>query len=686
MKVSAHKARAILALAPNEAGSSPDKKDAQTLRTVLSLIGLPSGLKGHLVAEMRDIDNEPLIRVVGGSQIETLVSHDMIGRLMLMSTCMPGLASVFHSTLGFAGHEFYAKEWPEVVGLEFDQLQQRFPEAIVIGIEKMLKPGNVAPKHRLILNPPGDLEIKKGDKIIVIAEDDDTYSPKDPSVSAVATEEDLPATSGEDDIVEKFLMTGWRRDIRDLISLLDHMVNPGSELHLFAELPADRPHLSNEALTAYRNTILENEGLDLSSLINVRLVHHQGNSACRKDLVRCLDLETFTGVMILADEMHESNVMHSDSHNLATLLLIRDIQQRNISKMKGLKRRRSLVRTTTGAHNVTTRPSNKKRGLSQGLQKTSLAEIACPIICEILDSRTQKSISMNPAISSTSDFVQSNQMISQVLAMICEDRNVTFILQEILGGKGSMFQIKPHHEYVRQGEIISFMGIAMRAQLRGEILCGYQDPTGTWMNPDLKHRPKGWDSSFMVVLCKPKWLSQKTQKPVPESVSVNLGPLDSPPPLASDTVAARQPNPSLGLMLAGNRTVPQIAANAAKRILPHQHIPGNYDDDDKTLHEVHDGGKEQSATSSKRRQSDGAFISRLSNRLGASAMRRSARAMRQVPTSQSSYDATEQSMLLTEVQTLREQMVGMRQSLNVLAGHQTMVSGFNQHHVENSNQ
>ena len=50
---------------------------------------------------MRDKDNEALIHLIGRGNVETVVSHDIIGRLMLMSVRQPGLAEVYGSVLGF---------------------------------------------------------------------------------------------------------------------------------------------------------------------------------------------------------------------------------------------------------------------------------------------------------------------------------------------------------------------------------------------------------------------------------------------------------------------------------------------------------------------------------------------------------------------------------------------------------
>lgn len=70
------------------------QSDARALRVVLSLTGVKEGLKGHVVVEMSDLDNEPLVKLVGGELIETVVAHDVIGRLMIQCALQPGLAQV----------------------------------------------------------------------------------------------------------------------------------------------------------------------------------------------------------------------------------------------------------------------------------------------------------------------------------------------------------------------------------------------------------------------------------------------------------------------------------------------------------------------------------------------------------------------------------------------------------------
>lgn len=61
---------------------------------MLSLTGVKEGLRGHVVVELSDVDNEPLVKLVGGELTETVVAHDVIGRLMIQCALQPGLAQV----------------------------------------------------------------------------------------------------------------------------------------------------------------------------------------------------------------------------------------------------------------------------------------------------------------------------------------------------------------------------------------------------------------------------------------------------------------------------------------------------------------------------------------------------------------------------------------------------------------
>jgi hypothetical protein len=104
-----------------------------------------------------------MVSLLGGADVVTMVSHDIVGRMMTMAARQPGLASVFDSVLGFDGDEFYMESWPEFTGLHFGQLPELFPCGILCGVCDEF--------NRIVLNPPAKYIIKEMDELVVIAED-----------------------------------------------------------------------------------------------------------------------------------------------------------------------------------------------------------------------------------------------------------------------------------------------------------------------------------------------------------------------------------------------------------------------------------------------------------------------------------------------------------------------------------
>ncbi|KAF4138284.1 Castor and Pollux of voltage-gated ion channel [Phytophthora infestans] len=454
LKVSAHRARSIIIMAISSGDA--DRSDAAILRTVLSLKTLPE-LSGHIVAELRDIDNDPLLRLVGGNDVEILVSHDVIGRLVLMSARSPGLARVYSALLGFEGNEFYFKEWPECVGVLFSGLAERFPNATPLGIKR--KNGEV------FICPKADLAVEEGDEILVLAEDDDTYKACPPVPIEVGR---VPVPPSKVSSQERILMCGWRRDIRDMIQLLDAVVRPGTELHMICEEPIQ-----------LRNKSLLESGLDVNTLKNLKIVHHLGNTAIRRQLEK-LPWTSFTSIMILSDQSRETDIMHSDSHSLASLLLIRDLQGQSL-------------RTNSGPEAV---PNY------------------CKCISEILDPRTQRTISTSATILKLSEFIQSNELVSCILAMISESRDVRVILDELLGPQGAYFEVESSTRYCEVFEKVSFWQLAKRAMTRGDILCGYQvrGAEETVLNPEGKDQSRLWNNTDMIVIRNAKNITLPTRR------------------------------------------------------------------------------------------------------------------------------------------------------------------------------
>ncbi|KAH9685197.1 putative ion channel protein POLLUX [Citrus sinensis] len=472
-KVSVSKARAIIVLASDE---NADQSDARALRVVLSLTGVKEGLRGHVVVEMSDLDNEPLVKLVGGELIETVVAHDVIGRLMIQCALQPGLAQIWEDILGFENAEFYIKRWSQLDDLRFEEVLISFPDAIPCGIKVAAEGG------KIILNPDDNYVLKEGDEVLVIAEDDDTYAPG--PLPEVVRKRSFLKIPDPPKYPEKILFCGWRRDIDDMIMVLEAFLAPGSELWMLNEVPEKE-----------REKKLTDGGLDISGLMNIKLVHREGNAVIRRHL-ESLPLETFDSdkplkalgqalqhILILADESLEDSIVHSDSRSLATLLLIRDIQSKRLPYRDT---KPTSLRLSGFSH------SSWIREMQQASDKSI-------IISEILDSRTRNLVS----VSRISDYVLSNELVSMALAMVAEDKQINRVLEELFAEEGNEMCIKPAEFYLFDQEEISFFDIMIRGRQRQEIVIGYRlaNTERAIINPSQKSEPRKWslDDVFVVI-------------------------------------------------------------------------------------------------------------------------------------------------------------------------------------------
>ncbi|ONK78617.1 uncharacterized protein A4U43_C02F20690 [Asparagus officinalis] len=457
-KVSVSTARAVVVLAED---GNADLSDARALRTVLSLNGVKEGLRGHIVVELSDLDNEVLVKLVGGDIVETVVAHDVIGRLMIQCARQPGLAQIWEDILGFENCEFYIKRWPQLEGMQFEDILISFPDAIPCGI-KVASCGG-----KIILNPDDSYVLQEGDEVLVIAEDDDSYAPTTlPMVCGGYLPKDFIVPKSH----ERILLCGWRRDMENIIMVLDAFLAPDSELWMFNDVP------ENE-----RERKLVDGGLDFSRLENITLVNREGNAVIRRHL-ESLPLESFDSILILADESVEDSAIQADSRSLATLLLIRDIQA------KRLPYKETLI-------------SHVHRGnFSQGswIGEMQQASDRSVIICEILDPRTKNLLS----VSKISDYVLSNELVSMALAMVAEDRQINDVLEELFAEEGNELQIRPADIYLREEEELNFYEIILRARQRKEIVIGYrfENEEQAVINPPNKEVRRKWSAKDVFVV------------------------------------------------------------------------------------------------------------------------------------------------------------------------------------------
>ncbi|ETV75344.1 hypothetical protein H257_10205 [Aphanomyces astaci] len=451
LRVSAPQARSITIMSSDE---QADVSDAALLRTLLVIKSM-HGLQGHVVADVGDVDNNTLLQVVAGDILETVDSHNIIGRLVIMCSRSPHLSDVYNAVLGFDGNEFYFKAWPDLVGLPFGQLASRFDHAIPIGIKTAAGKVWIRPYFARVIEP--------GDEIIVLAEDDNTYTaatePVDSTPVSAMTKRPLPTPP------KRILLCGWHRDIRDILRLLNHLSVPNTEVDLVNEVPED-----------IRIDRLRNDGLDVRSLENLNVRHVEANVAIRRQ-AQHLRVPQYDCILVMSDSSNQG--LASDSLVLASVVMLRAIEvaQRSHKSLADL--------------------SDASASLQSG------RHVHC--VSEILDPRTEMTINSSHTIRCSSDYVMSNDLVSRMLAMVSENRNVNAILDELLGDKGSTFDVLPASRYCEMNERLSFWQLAKRAStMYEEVLCGYvnskQPGSPVVLNPTDKALVRTWGDYSMIVI------------------------------------------------------------------------------------------------------------------------------------------------------------------------------------------
>ncbi|KAH9261472.1 hypothetical protein BASA81_000128 [Batrachochytrium salamandrivorans] len=381
-KVCAGSAKSVVILA--DSNLSADESDARVVRCVLSLQGVRLPTMGHIVVEMCDVDNRDLGLLADSKNVEVVVAHDLIGRLMIQSAREPGLSHVLEKLLGFENEVLSLYSFPELEACTFGELLFRFEDAVPIGI----KPFDRHAAYQQVRN-------SKWRKRSLIRRDWDGTL-KQSSFNTSNTEEHLSKSFSKDaaPIIDHFdkAYDSSEEDQNDLAFTRRVMMNPpndyvlaaGDEIMFISSRKLTSPVLksfSHLPKNAYRSfltmkpahrpivltkperflfcgwrrdvddiileldelvckgsevTILcnmeiedrmqrfEQGGMDVTKLKHLTIHHLVGNWANRKEL-ELIPLTTFGSIFILADQSYEDNITRCDSKSLASLMFIRKI-------------------------------------------------------------------------------------------------------------------------------------------------------------------------------------------------------------------------------------------------------------------------------------------------------------------------------------------------------------------------
>jgi voltage-gated potassium channel Kch len=294
--VNPNESRSIIILSPET-----DDPDSGVVKTILALTQGPGRRQGkyRIAAEIRDSHNAELARIVGGDEAQLVLADDLISRIVVHSSRQPGLSAVYTELLDFDGSEIYTIEEPAVVGKSFAAATMFYETSTVIGL--------VNGAGKVELNVANDRRVATGERLVLIAEDDDTIK-----VKPFAGKFDRSAIRHAEPKVirpERTLLLGWNRRAPVVAAELSRFVAPGSRLTIVADTKTFRQ---------------EAAGIKLANG-NLQLEIREGDSSSRA-LLRELNPLDYDHILVLGYN-EDMAAQPADTRTLVTLLHLRQIAE-----------------------------------------------------------------------------------------------------------------------------------------------------------------------------------------------------------------------------------------------------------------------------------------------------------------------------------------------------------------------
>jgi voltage-gated potassium channel Kch len=299
--VSPQTCKSIIIVADEE-----ENPDAATIKAILAVVKAKDRRPEpyHIVGVIRNPKNLEIAQMVGGSEVELILSGDVIGKIMAQTSRQTGLSIVYSELLDFAGDEIYFHQEPALVGRTFGEALLAYEDSAVMGI--FTRDGQP------LLNPPMDTAIRAGDQIIAISEDDDTVRLHPAEAARPAIQDDaitigMPVNRAP----EHTLILGWNWRGPAIILQLDTYVAPRSTVTIVAD------HATAQSDVAVLREQLRNQTAAFTA----------GDTTSR-EVLENLGVDSYNHVLILS-AVDTLDHQRADARTLMTLLHLRRIADKH---------------------------------------------------------------------------------------------------------------------------------------------------------------------------------------------------------------------------------------------------------------------------------------------------------------------------------------------------------------------
>jgi voltage-gated potassium channel Kch len=277
-----------------------ENSDSQIIKTIVAIVTNPKRRKEpyHITAEIEKKKNYEVAKMVGGDEVELILSDDFISKVMVQTSRQPGLSVVYIELMDFGGDEIYFIEEKTLVGKTFREVVFAYNDSAIMGIQFANGEVQVNPSMKTIIKP--------GDFLIGITEDDDTLianSPKDIEVAEHMIVQKPEKASGK----EKILLLGWNQRARNTIMELDNYVAPGSIVKVASKFE-DAKNILRRVADNLNNITIEFEVLDTTD----------------REVLESMNMHQYDYIMLLCYQEYFP-IQEADAQTLISLLHLRSI-------------------------------------------------------------------------------------------------------------------------------------------------------------------------------------------------------------------------------------------------------------------------------------------------------------------------------------------------------------------------
>lgn len=256
----------------------------------------------HIVAEMRKEKNMDIAKIIGGDEVEWVLSEDIISKMFAQTCRQSGLSKIYADLMDYAGDEIYFCSRPGFVGKTFGELLNLFETNALMGIwRKGFDPE---------LNPSMMTVYEEGDQLFLLAEDDDQIFVQDFDQNMI---NEALIHDGFESVVEaeKMLLLGWNPRAPKILLEMDNYLFPNSSMLVVA----NNDYVKGEE--TWGNIHIQNAKIEF-----------QFGDTSDRDILESLDPETFDHIILLSYS-ESLPYQAADAKTLITLFHLRDIANKS---------------------------------------------------------------------------------------------------------------------------------------------------------------------------------------------------------------------------------------------------------------------------------------------------------------------------------------------------------------------